>query len=306
MKNDDHNDSVDSISELRLAVEKEDFILTSKSYEAVKRLFLTSTSSDDRSKRWKAASPEYGTREYLRTVNSRGSLVLTAAEVIEDFRRTLGDHADFHVWFSEGASIDQGRSESGTLLPGRWLCHLVGFRHLSVHLFLTIDGDDEHLLVQIRGTRKAESPAAFDLPVAGHVGAEHTEEEALLAEAREELGLEAHDLIRLTALSGYEYKEPDSRSWMRNVEFRRLFEAALSPATFSKLRPARDEVAAIALFSISEVESMVTTFPERVASGLRSSFPIYRAMDRFKAYDLEDYSRIRAARGSANVSIREA
>jgi isopentenyldiphosphate isomerase len=189
----------------------------------------------------------------------------------------LEDHPDFRLWFSEGASVDQKDSEKEALLPARWLCHLAGFRHLSVHLFLTIDGDDEHLLVQVRGTKKAESPAAFDLPVAGHVGAEHTEEEALLAEAREELGLEADDLIRLTALSSYQYKEPDSSSWMRNVEFRRLFEAALSPTTFSKLRPAQGEVAAIALFSILEVESMLSTFPERVASGLRSSFPIYRA-----------------------------
>lgn len=283
MKNAASNDSADSISELRLVVEKENFVLTPRSYEAVKRLFFTAASSFDRGKHWKAVSPEYGIREYFRTVDSRGRFTSAAAGVLEDFRRTLGDHADFDGWFREGASIDQERSESRTLLPARWLCHLGGFRHLSVHLFLLLDGDDEHLLVQVRGTGKAESPGAFDLPVAGHVASEQKERDALLREAREELGLEAADLLKLTVLGGYEYEEPDSSSWMRNVEFRRLFEAALSPNTFLELRPPRDEVAAIALFSISEAESMIAAFPERVASGLRCSLPIYRATDRFKA-----------------------
>jgi len=286
MKSAPNINHAESISELRTAVGKEDFVLTPKSYEAAKRLFLTAASSDDRSKTWKAASPEYGTGEYFRTVDRHGRLASTSASVLEDFRCTLADHDDFKVWFSEGSSIDQERSESRMLLPARWLCHLVGFRHLSVHLFLTVDGDDEHLLVQVRGTQKAESPGAFDLPVAGHVGGEQRERDALLREAREELGLEAADLLKLSEMGGYEFKEPDSSSWMRNVEFRRLFEAAVSPGTFSRLRPAPVEVAAIALFSISEVESMIAMFPERVGSGLRSSFPVYRATDRFKAHAL--------------------
>jgi isopentenyl-diphosphate Delta-isomerase len=286
MKSTVNGNSAESISELRTAVEKEDFVLTAKSYEAAKTLFLTAASPLDRRERWKAVSPEYGSGEYFRTVDRSGRSVSTAASVLDDFRRTLADHADFEVWFIEESSIDQERPERRTLCPARWLCHLVGFRHLSVHLFLKVDGDDEHLLVQVRGTEKAESPGAFDLPVAGHVAAEQKERVALLREAKEELGLEADDLLKLTALGGYEYKEPGSGSWMRNIEFRWLFEAALSPGTFSRLRPARDEVAAIALFSLSEVESMIATFPERVASGLRSSFPVYRDTDRFKAHAL--------------------
>lgn len=286
MKSTNSDHCTDSISELRLAVEAEDFVLTPKSYDAAKRLFLKVKSSDDRSERWKTVSPEYGTREYFRTVDRLGSVSSTTAGVLEDYRRTLGDYAAFEAWFNEGSSIDQERCETRTLLPARWLCHLGGFRHLSVHLFLRLDGNDEHLLIQVRGTRKAESPGAFDLPVAGHVAAEQNDRDALLREAKEELDLEAADLLKLTALGGYEYKEPDSSSWMRNVEFRLVFEAALSGSTFSKLRPAQDEVAAIALFSIAEVESMIATFPERVASGLRSSFPIYRATNRFKAHAL--------------------
>lgn len=267
----------DAISELRNAVEKEDYMLTPKSYEPVKRLFLATTSSSDGRKRWKEMAPEYGIPEYLFSVDSRGHAVLTAARIIEDFRRTLGYHPDFDLWFKGGSSFKKEPSAKTTLFPARWLCHLTGFRHLSAHLFLAPDGDNEHILVQVRGTEKAESPASFDVPVAGHVEAEQTEQEAVLREAKEELGLEPDVLMNLTAIGGYEYRDSNSKSWIRNVEFRRVFKATLSPSTLGEVRPAREEVAAIALFSISAIESLIAKFPERVASGLRLSMPIYSA-----------------------------
>ncbi len=256
-------------------MEKEGYVLTPSSYEAVKRLFLATTASSDGRKRWKEMVSEYGIQEYLFSVDSRGHPILTAARIIEDFRRTLVYHPDFDLWFTRGSSFKKERSAKTTLSPARWLCHLTGFRHLAAHLFLA-PGDNEHILVQVRGTEKAESPASFDVPVAGHVEAGLTEQEAVLREAKEELGLEADALMNLTAIGGYEYKDPDSKSWIRNVEFRRVFKATLSPSTLGEVRPAREEVAAIALFSISAIESLIEKFPERVASGLRLSMPIYR------------------------------
>ena len=275
------NNAVDSnliipISELRIAVERENHVLSPKSYEAVKRFFLTTTCSSCWGKDLKELSREYGIQEYLRTVDNQGRLVPTKTEIIADFRRTIRDYPDFKLWLKEGSCSEQKHSAKTILFPARWLCHLAGFRHLSVHLFLVPVGDDKYILVQVRGTEKAESPGCFDLPVAGHVGPEQTEQEALLREAKEELGLEESDLINLTELGVYEYTEPNSVSWRRNIEVRRVFQASLNAKKLLEIRATQDEVAAVALFWTSAMESLIALFPERVASGLRSSMPIFK------------------------------
>ena len=264
---------IDPVSELRIAVEKDDYVLTPKSYRAAKGLFLATQHFSPRGKSWKDLSPEYGNREYLCSVDSKGSVVSSPSELVEDFRRTREKYPDFEFWFREGPLFP---AQEASLFPARWLCHLAGFRHLSAHLFLMPGEDTEYVLVQVRGIKKPESPGCFDLAVAGHVGAGQTEKEAAMREAKEELDLDTGDLRDLTMIGGYEYLENSaSGSWIRNVEFRRVFKASLSQGALAHLRPAQDEVAAISLFSVTAIESLVTTFPERVASGLRASLPVY-------------------------------
>ena len=270
------NDTTTPLLGLRLVVKKEDYVLTTKSYTAVKSLFLETTSSRDKQSYWEESSPEYGSGEYLHNVDSRGTEVLTPVGMVEDFRWTIKDYPNFALWFKELSTPKQSNPQEVTLLPARWLCHTAGFRHLSVNLFLEPQGDSDHMLVQVRGTKKAESPGLFDLPVAGHIGAEQTVREAVFLEAKEELGLVEADLINLTLIDSYEYTGSDIESGIWNVEFRWVFLACLSTRKIAQIRPVSDEVAAIALFSSSQIELMVDTFPDRVASGLLASMPIVK------------------------------
>ena len=117
-----------------------------------------------------------------------------------DFNETLEHYPGFGRWF-------RAAQVGGTpvLLVARWLCHLAGFRHRTVQLFLEHPTAEAYTLLQVRGLDKAEAPGSFDLPAAGHVAGVDTIEEALFAELEEELGLRAEDLDGLAAVGRYVY-----------------------------------------------------------------------------------------------------
>ena len=259
----------DALKGLRSRLSGQDHLLTRQSYYAIKEFFIAMRGAD-----LSELSPEYGTQEYLRNVTNTGSRIQIEDEIMSDFRRMRTESSEFSEWFKDFAT-PEGESE---LLPARWLCHLAGLRHVSAHLFLTPLDDSDHMLVQVRSLAKAESPAAFDLPVAGHVEFDRSERDAIIREAYEELGLDERALADLKDIGGYTYEDRlIGGSGLYNVEFRKVFRAALSADAVARLRPARNEVAAIAVFSVTEVAALVAKFPERVASGLRSSLPVFTA-----------------------------
>jgi 8-oxo-dGTP pyrophosphatase MutT (NUDIX family) len=101
---------------------------------------------------------------------------------------------------------------TGEALP-RGEVHRRGLWHRSAHLWLT---DGRRLLLQQRHPAKETDPGRWDIAVAGHLSAGQTPLEALLREAREELGL-ALDPASLTPLGAWpkEYFEPGfvDREW---------------------------------------------------------------------------------------------
>ena len=99
--------------------------------------------------------------------------------------------------------------------------------------------------------------------------------EAFDKELAGELGLGRADLIGITSLGSYEYRDPPDVPVFHNVELRCGFRARLVPGVLERIRFADGEVAALAVFSISELEELVRRQPERVASGLAHSLPIY-------------------------------
>jgi len=161
------------------------------------------------------------------------------------------------------------------LLVPRWLCHLVGFRHRAVHLFIDHPTAVEYTLVQVRGFDKTESPGQFDLPTAGHVVGLDTTTNTLIKELEEELGLSQDDILALQPVGSYEYCGAMDEPGFRNVEFRAIYIGCLKPDALDKARFVDHEVAALSVFSLSEIETLIERFPERVASGLAGSFPMY-------------------------------
>ena len=107
---------------------------------------------------------------------------------------------------------DLAGKPTGQVLP-RSEVHRRGLWHRSAHLWLT---DGRRLLLQRRHPGKETDPGRWDIAVAGHLSAGQTPIEALIREAREELGL-VLDPESLTLLGAWrkEYVEPgfEDREW---------------------------------------------------------------------------------------------
>ena len=82
--------------------------------------------------------------------------------------------------------FDEYRRSTGRTVS-RAQAHRDGLWHQTAHLWLT-DGKGQ-LLLQQRHPSKETDPGRWDIAVAGHVSAGQTPLEALMREAREELGL---------------------------------------------------------------------------------------------------------------------
>jgi isopentenyldiphosphate isomerase len=182
--------------------------------------------------------------------------------------RTGGDERpDLKHWLQE-ARFD-GRQ---VLLVARWLCHLAGFRHRTVQLFLDHPTIKGYTLLQVRGYAKAEAPGCFDTPCAGHVAGLATVEQALYDELGEELGLERSDVSRPEGLGSYAYRDAADNPTWRNVEYRAVYRSRLRAGALSRIRFVDGEVAAVALFATSEITHLIEAQPGHVASGLAGSW----------------------------------
>lgn len=260
------------LQRLRSTVRSADHVLSKAAYEKVRHLFNACSSNPQDLKNLQRLAPEYGKSEFLLCVDSNGSPVYPTQDINEDFRETVGQRPNFELWFQEAITEEDGEP---TLLIARWLCHLVGFRHRSVHLFIDHPTLDDYTLVQVRGLDKFESPGLFDLPAAGHVAGLTSTMDTLFEELKGELNWSRDDIYGPELVDSYNYSEPLSNPTLRNVEFRLVFQCRLKADRLHKARFVDGEVAAISVFSISELRSLIHTFPERVASGLLESFPIY-------------------------------
>ncbi|MBC8492248.1 MAG: NUDIX domain-containing protein [Chloroflexi bacterium] len=261
-----------SLQRLRSAVGSADYVLDKAVYEKVRDLFSACSSNPQDLKNLRRLAPEYGKPEFLLCVDSNGSPAHPAQDLVEDFRKVASRHPNFVLWFQE-TNVEE--DDKAILLIARWLCHLVGFRHRSVHLFIDHPTVEGYTLVQVRGLGKFESPGLFDLPAAGHVVGLESATDTLFKELKEELDWIQDDILDPQMVEGYNYSEPLSNPCLRNVEFRLVFRTRLKTDQLVKARFADGEVAAISVFSLSELQALINAFPERVASGLLESFPIY-------------------------------
>jgi isopentenyldiphosphate isomerase len=262
----------ESLQCIRSAVEQADHLISATTYHEVRDLFAAYESDPRDLRNLEQLAPEYGKPEFFLCVDGAGSPVHPTEEIIEDLRKTVSRRASFGLWFQEATVEEDGRP---ALLVARWLCHLVGFRHRSVHLFVDHPVLDDCTLVQVRGVQKPEFPGCFDVPAAGHVIALESVENTLFKELGEELDLSQDDIDDPEMIGSYDYRDPLGNLGWRNVEFRVVFRSRLKAGGLSKIKLADREVAAISVFPLSELQAMMDAFPERIASGLTASFPIY-------------------------------
>jgi 8-oxo-dGTP pyrophosphatase MutT (NUDIX family) len=214
-------------------------------------------------------TPEARTAEFLANVDASGRPVAPdagAPEALTVLQAAAPDLADAF------------RLADGQVHVARWLANLIGARHAVVDVFLDPAEAPACTLVQVRSLGKADAPGRFDVAVGGHVRGADAPGHALREEAGEELGLDPdRDFASLVFLDGYEYGDPGFDGVFRNIEYRHLYRATLTPGALGRLRYADGEVAAVALFDRGELARLLREQPEHCASGLRYSGPRYLA-----------------------------
>ncbi len=168
---------------------------------------------------------------------------------------------------------------TGAVAP-RWLCHLMGLCHRTVHLVLLTPQD--WLALQMRG-RHVDWPGRLDLSVTGHVRAGLSWQQAIQREAAEELGLDLTAETGLITAAGltpvgqpYQRCEADSLNPPVHIcHITQVFSARLTPAGLASLRFADGEVVGLYLCSLAEIERLLAEDALRIAPGLVQSLPVY-------------------------------
>jgi isopentenyldiphosphate isomerase len=114
--------------------------------------------------------------------------------------------------------------------------------HLVVHCH--VFDTRGRLLLQKRSMRKDTNPGRWDTSVGGHVGAGEPVRDALMREAREELGLDASAAVRLY-------------SYLREGSFESEFAECFLLETAQPVRPDPEEIDLARFHTIAEVGAML-------------------------------------------------
>ncbi|MGV3722562.1 MAG: NUDIX domain-containing protein [Actinomycetota bacterium] len=147
---------------------------------------------------------------------------------------------------------------TGDFTP-RWLAHLTGIPHATAHVGLATPAG--LVLLQLRSSRKAQFPNAWDMAVTGHLAIPADAPrgpisplEAAERELEEELGISANRLGELLAAgrlrqiaaprASVSEDETAVRPWC-DVEVRQLFGGKLTPAGAAELSYQEEELAGI-------------------------------------------------------------
>jgi len=126
-------------------IEAADHQLTETTYHEISQFFVQCQSTPSYLQSIQRSTKEYGKLEFLLCVNQQGEPVYTSEEILEDYHKTAARFSEYRLWFRE-AKLPENQP---TLLIARWLCHLVGFRHRVVHLFVDHPELAQHTLLQV-------------------------------------------------------------------------------------------------------------------------------------------------------------
>ena len=176
--------------------------------------------------------------------------------------------------------VAQDGEPTGVTAP-RWLCHLLGLCHRTVHLALR--SPQGLLVLQMRSRHVRNWPRLLDLAVTGHVRAGLSPWNGLHHEAAEELGLNLNPAAGYLLPPGpqfvdrYRRQESDSINPPEHIcHLTHLYAATLTATGLASLHFADGEVDGLYLCTLSEAARLVAE-KGRVAPGLAQSLPHYLA-----------------------------
>lgn len=196
--------------------------------------------------------------------------ILHKLEEYKSFLRSNEKDEIFDLVDKQGNILD--------LTAPRWLCHLLGLRHTSVHVLLR--WQSPHLgkvyILQIRSWVKSDSPGHLDISVGGHVvGNAETTIETAYKEMKEELGIDRLDLrnTELHQKAGYESYNFNEREHFYNSEWRDIFVGDVKTNIFNIIRFSDNEVVGLYLCPVVDTENLLNQKIIPLASALKLSLP---------------------------------
>ncbi|MBN2311424.1 MAG: hypothetical protein JXR94_20775 [Candidatus Hydrogenedentes bacterium] len=264
---------LDELDSVRQTVQQEDCVLTRASFSAVRDLFIHAADDPRVDAALRRLAPDLHVNEHFLNVDVAGNPACCSDAVVEEARALCAKAPGFERWFREHQA-----AEGPTLLMGRWLAHLIGFRHRAIHVFLDHPVLSEYTFVQFRSLSKCGYPGCFDIAVGGHTKGAAAIEDTVATEIAEELGFDVErDIQGLVPIAVYEHIDPPARLAFRDVEYRTVMAGRLTEPALGRCRFMDGEVAALCLFLTHELQALIDTHPERIASGLLGSFPHYVA-----------------------------
>lgn len=190
--------------------------------------------------------------------------------LIEEFEPLKGELIpnEKEEWFDLVCNNGQ---QTGIKAP-RWLCHLVGLKHLAAHIALYFSAQDASILIlQVRSWTKSDSPGHLDISVGGHVRSGNTLLQTALLEMKEEIGFDAQDMVEEDLKKTSKYSAYNSSGeWFHNNEWCEVFTGEVKPDSISKLQFVDGEVVGMYLCPKSELTALLEqdTFP--IAPALRN------------------------------------
>lgn len=164
------------------------------------------------------------------------------------------------------------------LVAPRWLCHLLGLRHKTVHVLLTWLSPNlgEVYVLQVRSWTKSDSPGHVDISVGGHVV--YSEDsllplDAVYRELNEELGLAKSDLQgnMLIHQGGYDSYDEDEENSFFNSEWRDVYVGTITSTGFNKVKFSDGEVSGLYLCPSSGAPDLLTQRIIPLGNALQSS-----------------------------------
>jgi len=257
---------------LRNLAEADGCLLSDAVFEQAQALFLDQYQTGRRSP--EALTREYLQEEFLLVVDEEGEAPGISENILKRYRAVTGEHPEFSKWFREPYRPAESAG-ARVLFAARWLCHLIGLRHRTVEIFIDPPHLEGHTFAQVRSLEKFEAPGAFDIPCAGHISGFDGIEKSVEKELAEELGLSLDDLGEFRLLKLYNSYNGGGENCNANHEFRVLFRARLKPDAYERIRFEDGEVAALAVFSVTQLKELASRFPERIASGLSDALVFY-------------------------------
>ena len=212
----------------------------------------------------------HGSTSSWRARLRRGDALSSPAE-IDELAREWRPHR------KETSSADEpfplvdatGRVRPGLVAP-RWLCHLLGLRHASVHVVLVAPSG--LVVLQKRSLEKDTAPGLLDTSVGGHVGA-RTALAAAEAEMREELGLEPSALALPLEPLGAPFLAVDPRRDYVDAEVITAYLGRLARGALDGVRFADGEVTRLVLAPPDEVWRLLARGDRALAAGARAVLP---------------------------------